>query len=141
MSQGSSRRTSKTGQNNNKNKLKDDNKGQNSKDDLQPYAQSRYWSNENIKRSSELRIPQSNEYEGLDSGGGNYPGESDYRMSKDYFNDRNGLIDNDAKYFEDDNGLDYDVNGFFNSINDDNINDFYLYINQLLSKKPNQKSI
>lgn len=148
LSQTSSRRTSKTGHNNSKNKLlKDDNKGLNSKDDLQQFIQypsSPYWSNENAKRSSQQfqMTPSNNhnnEMDGIESG--NDPGETDYRAMKDYFNARNGLIENDVKYFDDDNGLDYDVNGFFNSINDDNINDFYLYINQLLGKKPNQKSI
>lgn len=68
---------------------------------------------------------------------------------KDYINANvNGVIlpqsnpnsIDDATYFEEDDGLDYDINGIFNSVNQDNINDFYFYINQLLSKKSNQKS-
>lgn len=85
-----------------------------------------YWStNENVKRSQQQQ-PVYN------------PDES----VKDYLADA-AVVPNgeDITYLDDDDSLDYDLNGYFNSVNQDNINDFYYYINQLLSKKPNQKPI
>jgi hypothetical protein len=96
---------------------------------------SSYWPvNENVKRSQQMTA-SSQEV----AGNGAYQADESEFNVKDYMA---GLPQfDDVTYLEDDDALDYDINGFFNSVNNDNINDFYFYINQLLSKKPNQKSI
>lgn len=83
-----------------------------------------YWStNENVKRSSSQAY------------------NPDVSI-RDYLVDSAAFAPNDNTiYFDDDDDTDYDLNGYFNSVNQDNINDFYLYINQVLSKKPDQKTI
>lgn len=94
-----------------------------------------YWTtNENVKRSQQQKISP-----GLFNDNSVF--SSDVSI-KDYLAD--GPVNSppdDMAYFDDDDPIDYDLNGYFNSINQDNINDFYFYINQLLSKKPNQKTI
>lgn len=96
-----------------------------------------YWStNENVKRSQQQQIsPEMND---------NSVYNPDVSI-KDYLADAAALAPNaieDVTYLDDENdGADYELNGYFNSVNQDNINDFYYYINQLLSKKPNQKTI
>lgn len=102
---------------------------------MQLIANPSYWStNENVKRSQQQPLTSSEFMENIYS-----PDVS----IKDYLSDAavgpNAL--EDMAYWDDDDATDYDVNGYFNSVNQDNINDFYQYINQLLSKKPNQKSI
>lgn len=139
LSSPSSTRRTKSGLNSNKNKLlKDESKGLNNNkdDDMQLVSHSSYWpTNENVKRSQQQQqqdIVGNNIFNTMD--------ENEFNM-KDYLTGGMSPID-DMTYFEDDDGLDYDLNGYFNSVNQDNINDFYFYINQLLSKKPpNQKSI
>jgi hypothetical protein len=128
-------RRPKSGLNSNKNKLlKDESNGlsynNNNKDDMQLVSHSSYWpsQNENVKRSQVLSSS--------DSGGSNF----DDLNVKDYLGDMpsSSQSESDGVMYDDD----YDLNGFFNSVNQDNINDFYFYINQLLSsKKSNQKSI
>lgn len=129
-------RRNKSGLSSNKNKLlRDENKGFDNKDDTQPLvSHPSYWStNENVKRSQQQVRPESGENNGY----------SPDVSIKDYLADAavapNAL--DDVAYLDDDDSPDYDLNGYFNSVNQDNINDFYLYINQLLSKKPNQKTI
>lgn len=107
---------------------------------MQLLSHSSYWpTNENVKRSQQQQQIGSEM-----NGNGDYnAGQNDINM----FNikaliaaDPNAI--DDENYIDDDDSLDYDVNGYFNSVNQDNINDFYYYINQLLSKKPSsQKSI
>lgn len=93
-----------------------------------------YWSaNENVKRSQQQVRSESGENNGY----------SPDVSIKDYLADA-AVVPNaldDVAYLDDDDSPDYHLNGYFNSVNQDNINDFYLYINQLLSKKPNQKTI
>lgn len=93
-----------------------------------------YWAtNENVKRSQQQQIsPELSE-------NSVYP---DVNI-KDYLADAAVAqsAPDEVSYLDDDDGLDYDLNGYFNSVNQDNINDFYFYINQLLSKKPNQKTM
>lgn len=87
--------------------------------------------NENVKRSQQ--ISDFNENAALN------PDVS----IKDYLSDAavspNNALD-DIAYLDDDDSDAYDLNNYFNSVNQDNINDFYLYINQLLSKNSNQKT-
>lgn len=96
-----------------------------------------YWStNENVKRSQQQQISS-----GLFNENSVYTPDVSI---KDYLADGPAIMPDDMTYFDDDdddNSLDYDLNGYFNSVNQDNINDFYLLINQLLSKKSNQKTI
>lgn len=97
-----------------------------------------YWStNDNVKRSSISLIQQQADQQ--------YP--DDVSM-KDYYGDLSApanLNGDEMIYFDDDGDDDndeasnYDLNAYFNRINQDNINDFYYEINQLLSRKPNQK--
>lgn len=84
--------------------------------------------NENVKRSQQINA-DSNENTAL----------SPDVSIKDYLADAPIALD-DIAYLDDDESDDYDINNYFNSVNQDNINDFYFYINQLLSKKPNQKT-
>lgn len=137
MSSQSSRR-GKNGLSSNKNKLlRNENKGFENKNNnnMQLVSHPSYWStNENVKRSQQQQIsPELDE---------NSVYSSDVNI-KDYLSDTavapNGA--DDITYLDDDNATDYDLNGYFNSVNQDNINDFYFYINQLLSKKPNLKPI
>jgi hypothetical protein len=140
LSSPSSTRRTKSGLNSNKNKLlKDESKGlnNNNKDNMQLISHSSYWpANENVKRSQQQQQEQNADmsensfYNTLDV--------NDFLQQQQQQPLSSGM--DDVTYFEDDDDLDY-VNGFFNSVNQDNINDFYFYINQLLSKKPNQKSI
>lgn len=94
-----------------------------------------YWmTNENVKRSEQQQISP-----GLNENNVYSPDVS----IKDYLADAalaSSGID-DITYLDDDDATDYDLNGYFNTVNQDNINDFYLYINQMLSKQPNQKTI
>lgn len=92
--------------------------------------------NENVKRSQRQQIsPELNE---------NSVYSPDVSI-KDYLADAvvapNALDDVTYLDEDDDDAIDYDLNGYFNSVNQDNINDFYYYINQLLSKKPIQKTM
>lgn len=109
---------------------------------MQLVSHSSYWpANENVKRSKQQQ-------QVLESGSNNIFNGGDESEFKDYplggmppsSSYDNSIISssNDDEVMYDD---DYDGNGFFNSVNQDNINDFYYYINHLLSKKPNQKSI
>lgn len=94
-----------------------------------------YWStNDNVKRSQQPQINPE-----LDENSFYSPDIS----IKDYLADSAAAPNavDDITYLDDDDGADYDLNGYFNSVNQDNINDFYFYINQLLSKKPNLKTI
>jgi hypothetical protein len=126
-------RRGKSGAGSNKNKLlRDENKGfDNNKDDMQLAGHSSsYWTNDNVKRSQQTQQQQIS------------PDLSENNVFspdnvKDYLDATNQA--DDVTYLDDDESNDYDLNGYFNSVNQDNINDFYLYINQLLSKKPNQK--
>lgn len=111
---------------------------------LVSHSSSSYWpANENVKRSQ-----QQHQQQVLESGsnsifnGGDESEFKDYQLggmpsSSSYDNSIVGGNNDDEVMYDDD----YDANGFFNSVNQDNINDFYYYINHLLSKKPNQKSI
>ncbi|KAG5674165.1 hypothetical protein PVAND_004148 [Polypedilum vanderplanki] len=148
MSPSSSRR-SKSGSslNSNKNKLlKNESKGLNNKDDMQQLmsrSSSSYWST-NEKRSQQ----QTQQQQSAEATGNNNNIYIPLEESEPYvLADRspsqnvNNNLEEVAYVEDDDDGSDYEINGFFNSINDDNINDFYFYINQLLNKKPNQKSI
>lgn len=145
-----SSRRPKNGLNSNKNKLlKDESNGlsfnnnNNNKNDMQLVSHSSYWpsASENVKRSQQ---------QSENIGGGD---ESEFNLkeysllgngmplsssSSSSYEGIGGSNANDDEVMYDD---DYDVNGFFNSVNQDNINDFYFYINNLLSKKPNQKTI
>jgi hypothetical protein len=136
LSSQAARRT-KSGLSSNKNKLlRDENKGfDNNKDDMQLVSHPSYWTtNENVKRSQQQKISP-----GLFNENSVY--NSDVSI-KDYLADGPVNAPDDMTYIDDDDSsVDYNINGYFNSINQDNINDFYLYINQLLSKKPNQKTI
>lgn len=108
---------------------------------MQLESHSSYWpsANENVKRSQQPQALSS------DSGGSNLFGSEENEFNvKDYLGDMpsssqsDNSASDDAVMYDDD----YDINGYFNSVNQDNINDFYFYINQLLSsKKSNQKSI
>lgn len=114
--------------------MRDENKGVNrNKDDLQLVPHQSYWTtNDNVKRSKQHQISPDM--------GDNTVFSPDVSI-KDYLADAafaTNAID-DMTYLDDD--VDYDLNGYFNNVNQDNINDFYFYINQLLSKKANQKSI
>lgn len=94
---------------------------------MQLVSHSSYWpsQNENVKRSQTLSSS--------DSGGSNF----DDPNVKDYPGDMPSSSSDGVMYDDD-----YDLNGFFDNVNQDNINDFYFYINQLLSsKKSNQKPI
>lgn len=91
-----------------------------------------YWTtNENVKRSQRQQMNADLSENSVFS-----PDVS----IKDYLADAPNALE-DIAYLDDDDSVDYDLNGYFNSVNQDNINDFYYYINQLLSKKPNQKTI
>ena len=137
-------RRNKSGLSSNKNKLlRDENKGFDNKDDMQLVSHPSYWStNENVKRSQQLQQQQQPQQQQMRSDSSeNNPYTPDVSI-KDYLADAavaRSAID-DIAYLDDDDSLDYDLNGYFDSVNQDNINDFYYYINQLLSKKPNQKS-
>lgn len=104
---------------------------------MQLVAHPSYWStNENVKRSQQQQIsPELSD---------NSVYNPDVSI-KDYLADAAAIAPNaldDISYLDDeDDGVDEELNGYFNSVNQDNINDFYYYINQLLSKKPNQKTI
>lgn len=95
-----------------------------------------YWAtNDNVKRSQQQQISPD-----MSDSSAYGPDVS----IKDYLADTAPIAPNafdEMSYLDDDDAGDYDLNGYFNSVNQDNINDFYLYINQLLSKKPNQKTI
>lgn len=138
----SSRRL-KSGLNSNKNKLLKDElsyNNKNDKNDMQLVSHSSYWP-ENVKRSQLENGNNNNIF-------GSVGDESEFNLkdyslgempsSNDNSNSNNNNNNNDDEVMYDD---DYDVNGFFDSVNQDNINDFYFYINHLLSKKPNQKTI
>jgi hypothetical protein len=128
-------RRGKSGAGSNKNKLlRDENKGfDNNKDDMQLAGhRSSYWTNDNVKRSQQTQ--QQQQQISSDLGENNLFSPED--NVKDYLDATNDV---DVTYLDDDDAVDYDLNGYFNSVNQDNINDFYLYINQLLSKKPTQK--
>lgn len=120
---------------NNKNKLlRNENKARfdNKDDNMQLVANpSSYWStNDNVKRSS---ISQQTDQQFNES--------PDVSM-KDYYADMpapNPSTDEMIYFDEDGDENDYDINAYFNRINQDNINDFYYEINQLLSRKPIQK--
>lgn len=136
MSSQSSRR-GKSGHSSNKNKLlRDEYRGSDNKDDMQLVSRPSYWmTNENVKRSQHKQLnPELDE---------NAVFNPDLDM-KDYLADaaveQNAVAD-ETTYFDDDDATDYDINGYFNSVNQDNINDFYFYINQLLNRKPNLKTI
>lgn len=128
-------RRNKSGLSSSKNKLlRDDNKGFNKNDDMQlvSHSSSDWAINENVKRSQQINF---------DSNDNNKALNPDVSI-KDYLADAavsNALLD-DIAYMDDDESDDYELNNYFNSVNQDNINDFYFYINQLLSKKPNQKT-
>ena len=94
-----------------------------------------YWTtNENVKRSQQQKISP-----GLFNENSVYGPDVSI---KDYLADGPVNAPDDMTYFDDDDSSEDDeLNGYFNTINQDNINDFYFYINQLLSKKPNQKTI
>jgi hypothetical protein len=141
MSSPSSSRRSKSGGalNSNKNKLlKSESKGLNNKDDMQQFmSRSSYWS-PNEKRSQQQQ--QSAEVAGNSNSNIYSPLDENELYIKEYLQPANSL--DEMAYLEgDEEEPDYEANGLFNTINEDNINDFYFYINQLLSKKPNQKSI
>jgi hypothetical protein len=130
-------RRAKSGLSNNKNKLlRDENKGFDNKDDMQLVSHPSYWTtNENVKRSQQ---PQQISPGLLNENSVYNPDVS----IKDYLADGSAMAPDEMTYLDDDDSLlDYDLNGYFNTVNQDNINDFYLYINQLLSKKPNQKPV
>lgn len=105
---------------------------------MQLVSHSSYWpsQNENVKRSQQPQV-----LSGSSSSGSNF----DDLNVKDYLGDMPSVLQSENDSSADDGVMyddDYDLNGFFNSVNQDNINDFYFYINQLLSsKKSNQKSI
>ena len=135
MSSQSSRR-GKNGLSSNKNKLlRDEDKGFDNKNDMQSVSRPSYWStNENVKRSQQQQISPELDESSV------YSPEINI---KDYLADAAvapNAVD-DITYLDDGDSADYDLNGYFNNVNQDNINDFYLYINQLLSKKPNLKTI
>jgi hypothetical protein len=146
-SSGASSRRPKSGQNSKM--LKDESNGlsfsnnnNNNKDDIQliSHSSSAYWpANENVKRSQQQQTLES----GSSNNIFNNIDESEFKdyplgglPPSSYDNSIVGSNDDEVIYDDD-----YDANGFFNSVNQDNINDFYYYINHLLSKKPNQKSI
>ncbi|CRL05677.1 CLUMA_CG018708, isoform A [Clunio marinus] len=133
LSSQSSRR-GKNGHSSNKNKLlRNENKGFDNKDDMQLISNQYWTTNDNVKRS--YRQPSNGDMNE------NSVYSSDVSI-RDYLADAAPNALDEVTYFDDDDDLvDYDINGYFNSVNQDNINDFYYYINQLLSEKPNQKQI
>jgi hypothetical protein len=147
----STRRPKQGGSNNNNNNggssknklLRNENKARfdNNKDDsMQLVANPSYWStNDNVKRSSMSLVQQGNQQ---------YNENPDDVSMKDYYGEMSAptsLSGDEMIYFDDDGDDDndeasnYDLNAYFNRINQDNINDFYYEINQLLSRKPIQK--
>lgn len=135
MSSQSSRR-GKNGLSSNKNKLlRDENKGFDTKDDMPLVSHPSYWTtNENVKRSQQQEINTEFDESTVYS--------PDINI-KDYLADvavAPNVVD-DITYLDDEDAADYELNGYFNNVNQDNINDFYFYINQLLSKKANLKPI
>lgn len=149
-----SQQRSKSGPNSNKNKLlKDENDGlgfNNNRNDMQLISHSSYWpANENVKRSQQVFENGGNiNMFGNEVGGGSSSDETEYNLkdfslgampyslSSSYDNSNTNINDDEVMYDED-----YGVNGMFSNVNQDNINDFHFYINHLLSKKPNQKTI
>jgi hypothetical protein len=109
---------------------------------MQLVAHPSHWTNDNVKRSQQQQQQQQQQMIADLSENSIYSPDVNI---KDYLADAaiapNAL--DDITYLDDggDDSADYDLNGYFNSVNQDNINDFYYYINQLLSKKPNQKTI
>lgn len=124
---------------------------------MQLISHSSYWpANENVKRSQQAFENGGNiNMFGNAVGGNNNVGssssdESEYNLKDFSFggmpssSSSSSLYDNSNTNINDDEVMydeDYDVNGMFSNVNQDNINDFYFYINHLLSKKPNQKTI
>lgn len=94
---------------------------------MQLAANPSYWStSDNVKRSF---IPQQQ-----------YDEAPDVSIS-DYYPDLSAS-DVDAAYVDEDDYANYntnDANAYFNRINQDNINEFYREINELLSRKPNNR--
>lgn len=105
---------------------------------LLSYPSYLYQTNDNMKRSA---LPAS----GTSSlAGGDIVNQNNYGNIND--DDFMGMANSlniggssseiDDVTYDDDEDTNYGStsNGFFNNVNDDNINDFYLYINELLSK-------
>ena len=132
-----SSRRPKSGLNSNKNKLLKDEQSfnNNNKNDMQLVSHSSYWP-ENVKRS-QVENGNNNIFSSSSSSVGDE--SEDYSLGGLPFD--NSISNNNNNNNDDEVIYDDDYNAFFDSVNQDNINDFYFYINRLLSKKPNQKTI
>ena len=102
---------------------------------MQLVSHSSYWP-ENVKRS-QVENGNNNIFSSSSSSVGDE--SEDYSLGGLPFD--NSISNNNNNNNDDEVIYDDDYNAFFDSVNQDNINDFYFYINRLLSKKPNQKTI